>query len=80
MSQSHKGENLKGNSLFMSLNLAALENIEFPNNIFEGVNISPKYAGQGGLPNIAQGYSATGHSTNKRGNQAGRHRTIKAHF
>jgi hypothetical protein len=29
----------------MSLNLAALENIEFPNNIFEGVNISPKYAG-----------------------------------
>ena len=73
---SNKGENLKGNNLFMSLNLAALENIEFPNNIFEGVNISPKYGGSN-LPNIQQNYNATGHSTNKRG---GRHRTIKANF
>jgi hypothetical protein len=31
----------------MSLNTAVLENIEFPNNIFEGVSLSPKYPGQG---------------------------------
>ncbi len=46
LQNSLKGENLTGNNLFMSLDTAALENIEFPNNIFENVNISPKYGAQ----------------------------------
>jgi len=65
---------LTGNNLFMSLDAAALENIDFPNNIFENVNLSPKYGGQA----HAQALHPTGQSTNKRG--GGRHRTIQAHF
>ena len=33
----------------MSLNTANLENIEFPNNIFEGMSLSPKYTGVGAI-------------------------------
>jgi hypothetical protein len=63
----------------MSLNTAAIENLEFPNNIFENVSISPKYGNQN-LPHIpGQGFNPAGHSSNK-SKGGGRHRTIQAHF
>jgi hypothetical protein len=58
----------------MSLNAASLENIEFPNNIFENANISPKYNGLN-LPHIAnQSHNPAVYSSNKHKN--GRNRTI----
>jgi hypothetical protein len=37
-------KNVTGTNLFMQLNAGVEENLEFPNNIFENMNISPKYA------------------------------------
>lgn len=72
----------------MSLNTgAALENLEFPNNRFENINISPRYGG--GANNNSQGnnsakqrsHASTQQVTNKmRGKQFFANNNVTANF